>query len=121
MTGPKYARGWTSAVLAAALALGLEGCQGRVKPSPPVKSRDVLLVTIDTLRADAVGAYGAPGSPTPWMDRLAAAGTRFDQAHAQAVLTLPSHASILSSRNPFGHGVRDNAGFRFPASIDTLP
>jgi choline-sulfatase len=80
----------------------------------------VLLITIDTLRADALGAYGNATGATPWMDRLAAGGVRFDSAHAQNVVTLPSHANILSGRYPFVHGVRDNAGFRFPQSMDTL-
>jgi arylsulfatase A-like enzyme/Flp pilus assembly protein TadD len=75
---------------------------------------------VDTLRADAVGAYGKPDAGTPWMDRLAAAGVRFEEAHAHNVVTLPSHANILSGRYPFEHGVRDNAGFRFPAGMDTL-
>ena len=86
--------------------------------TPP---RNVILITIDTLRADAVGAYGASGGVTPLIDRLAAGGTRFESAHAQAVVTLPSHATILSARYPFAHGVRDNTGFRLPAAIETLP
>jgi arylsulfatase A-like enzyme/Tfp pilus assembly protein PilF len=81
---------------------------------------NVLLVTIDTLRADALGAYGDPRAATPWIDRLAAGGVRFGRAHAHNVVTLPSHANILSGRHPFGHGVRDNAGFRFPPGADTL-
>ena len=80
----------------------------------------ILLITIDTLRADAVGAYGGTRAPTPWMDRLAAAGVRFDRARAHNVVTLPSHANILSGRYPFDHGVRDNAGFRMPADVATL-
>ena len=48
------------------------------------------------------------------------AGVRFDRAHAHNVVTLPSHANILSGRYPFVHGVRDNAGFRFPDTVDTL-
>ena len=80
----------------------------------------VLLITIDTLRADAVGAYGDARAATPWMDRLAAGGVRFDAAHAQNVVTLASHANILSGGYPWQHGVRDNAGFRFPAGRDTL-
>ena len=91
-------------------------------PSSSRSSRpDVLLVTIDTLRADALGAYGHAGNPSPTVDRLAAAGARFDLAHAQTPLTLPSHATILSGRYPFAHRVRDNAGFRLPAGIATLP
>jgi arylsulfatase A-like enzyme/Flp pilus assembly protein TadD len=81
---------------------------------------NVLLITIDTLRADAVGAYGQTGGVTPSIDALAAAGARFDNAHAHNVVTLPSHANILSGRLPPEHGVRDNAGFRFPSEIDTL-
>jgi Flp pilus assembly protein TadD len=80
----------------------------------------VLLITIDTLRADALGAYGNKTVSTPWMDRLAREGVRFEQAHAQNVVTLPSHANILSGRYPFDHGIRDNAAFRFPSDRDTL-
>jgi arylsulfatase A-like enzyme/Tfp pilus assembly protein PilF len=81
---------------------------------------DVLLITVDTLRADALGAYGNRRAETPAIDRLAAAGARFDDAHAHNVTTLPSHANILSGTYPTGHGVRDNSGFRFPGSVDTL-
>src|SRR5262249_53777833 len=81
---------------------------------------DVLLVTIDTLRADAVGAYGATTGATPLLDAVAARGVVFRQAHAHDVVTLPSHANILSGRLPFQHGVRDNAGFRFPRDVPTL-
>ena len=77
-------------------------------------------MTVDTLRADALGSYGRVGSETPRMDGLAAAGVRFEFAHAHNVVTLPSHANILSGRYPFDHGVRDNSGFRFPRRIETL-
>ncbi|MGH9346844.1 MAG: sulfatase-like hydrolase/transferase [Vicinamibacterales bacterium] len=92
------------------------------RPGPGVRrdpALNVLLITIDTLRADAVGAYGQSGA-TPWIDRLAAAGVRFDEARAHNVVTLPSHANILSGRLPPDHGVRDNAGFRFPTGPETL-
>jgi choline-sulfatase len=81
---------------------------------------DVLLITVDTLRADALGSYGNPRAATPWMDRLAGEGVRFADAHAHNVVTLPSHVNILSGRLPTDHGVRDNSGFRFPPAIDTL-
>ena len=71
-------------------------------------------ITIDTLRADALGCYGGPAA-TPALDRLAAEGVRFDFAHAHAVVTLPSHASILTGQYPFQHGLRDNSGYRLPA------
>jgi arylsulfatase A-like enzyme len=91
---------------------------------PPAMRREpglnVLLITIDTLRADALGAYGNTTVSTPWLDRLSNGGVRFSRAMAQTVVTLPSHANILSGRYPFRHGVRENSGFRFPADVETL-
>jgi choline-sulfatase len=80
----------------------------------------VLLITVDTLRFDALGGRGRSRSPTPTMDLLADAGARFEAAHAQSVVTLPSHANLLSGRYALEHGVRDNSGFRFPAETPTL-
>ena len=85
----------------------------------PQADRNVLLVTIDTLRADALGSYGGRAA-TPALDGLAAQGARFTFAHAHAVLTLPSHASILTGRYPYEHGVRDNAGYRIAPNETTL-
>ena len=73
--------------------------------------RNVLLITIDTLRADALGAYGGRAI-TPNLDKLATHGARFDFAHSHAVVTLVSHASILTGRYPYEHGIRDNTGYR---------
>ena len=84
----------------------------------PIAGQNVLLITIDTLRADALGAYGGPAA-TPALDRLAADGVRFDFAHAHAVMTLTSHASILTGELPFQHGLRDNSGYRLPADART--
>ena len=94
------------------------GRSGAFEVEPEV-DRNVLLVTIDTLRADALGAYGG-GAATPNLDRLAAEGARFDFAHSHAVVTLPSHASILSGRYPYEHGIRDNTGYRFDQSMPTM-
>ncbi len=80
----------------------------------------MLLITVDTLRADALRAYGHASAVTPWIDQLARDGVRFDRAHAHNVVTLPSHANIMSGLLPTDHGVRDNAGFRFPESADTM-
>ena len=85
----------------------------------PIPGQNVLLITIDTLRADALGSYGGPAA-TPALDRLARDGVRFEFAHAHAVLTLPSHASILTGRYPFRHGIRDNSGYRLPADVPTI-
>ncbi len=81
--------------------------------------QNILLVSIDTLRADALGSYGGRAA-TPNLDRLAREGLRFDFAHAHAVVTLPSHASILTGLLPFQHGVRDNAGYRLAAEVPTM-
>lgn len=81
--------------------------------------QNVLLVTIDTLRADALGAYGGRAA-TPNLDRLAASGARFTFAHAHAVVTLPSHTSILTGQLPYEHGIRDNIGFRVKDATPTL-
>jgi arylsulfatase A-like enzyme/Tfp pilus assembly protein PilF len=120
---------WRRPVVLVALVFGVASIVAaatlhvRRPPAAAVSRRpglDVLLVTIDTLRADAVGAYGATTGATPLLDRLAARGVVFRQAHAHNVVTLPSHSNILSGRLPFQHGVRDNAGFRFPKDTPTL-
>jgi arylsulfatase A-like enzyme/Flp pilus assembly protein TadD len=84
-----------------------------------IPGQNVLLITIDTLRADALGCYGGPAA-TPALDRLAAGGVRFDFAHAHAVTTLASHASILTGTYPFQHGVRDNSGYRLAPRSRTM-
>jgi arylsulfatase A-like enzyme len=85
----------------------------------PDATQNVLLVTIDTLRADAISAYGGPAQ-TPNLDRLASRGARFTFAHSHTVVTLPSHTSILSGLLPYEHGIRDNSGFRVRAGTPTL-
>jgi arylsulfatase A-like enzyme/thioredoxin-like negative regulator of GroEL len=108
---------------AIAAALLLAGAFALLRPRPQARREaglNVLLITVDTLRADSVGAYGNARAQTPWMDRLAAAGVRFERAYAHNVVTLPSHANILSGLTPPRHGIRDNGGFRFPADRDTL-
>lgn len=89
-------------------------------PSATAEGADVLLITIDTLRADAVGFAGNPQASTPTLDRLAAAGRVYTDAHAHNVVTLPSHANILTGMYPWQHGVRDNSGFVLPESAPTL-
>lgn len=75
------------------------------------KGLNVLLITVDTLRADKLGCYGNRDPLTPNIDGLAARGFLFDQAFAHAPTTLPSHASILTGTTPLGHGVHDNSNF----------
>jgi arylsulfatase A-like enzyme/Tfp pilus assembly protein PilF len=84
------------------------------------KGANLLLVTIDTLRADHVGAYGCSTAATPNLDGLAAAGVRFANAGSPVPLTLPAHASILSGLLPPHHGVRLNGAGTFPGTGETL-
>ncbi len=81
---------------------------------------NLLLVTIDTLRADHVGAYGAAFAQTPTLDSLAARGVRFANALSAAPLTGPSHATILTGLLPPQHGVRDNIVFSLDPRHKTL-
>ncbi len=85
----------------------------------PRADQNVLLITIDTLRADALSSYGGRAR-TPNLDRLASSGARFTFAHAHAVVTLPSHTTILTGRLPYEHGMRDNSGFRVKDGTVTL-
>ncbi len=86
----------------------------------PAPSRDIVLITIDTLRADALGFAGNKRAQTPVLDRLASQGRVFTNAHAHNVVTLPSHTNILTGLYPFQHGVRDNTGFKVSAKTATL-
>jgi choline-sulfatase len=98
----------------AALVTAASACRSappRETPAPP----SVLLITIDTLRADRLHA-----GLTPTLDRLAAEGLEFARARAAVPLTLPSHATILSGLLPPHHGVRENATYRFDRSQPTV-
>jgi arylsulfatase A-like enzyme/Flp pilus assembly protein TadD len=108
-----------AALVVAAFALWLRNRPAPVPQFVTAPDQNVLLITIDTLRADALASYGGSAA-TPNLDRLAAGGIRFTFAHAHAVVTLPSHASIMTGRYPYEHGVRDNAGFRLGSEAETL-
>ena len=87
----------------------------------PASSRlNLVLITIDTLRADHVGAYGAPAGVTPALDALAGRGVRFDQVQTAVPLTGPSHATILTGNYPPTHGVRGNVVFTLNDEHPTL-
>ena len=115
----------TQALLLLALAtvagatLYLLRSRGAARPASG-KGRSVLLVTLDTTRADRLGCYGHAGARTPRLDRLAAEGVRFENAFADAPITLPSHASIFTALYPFEHGVRNNGNFRLADRFPTL-
>ena len=87
----------------------------------PAAQGPLILISIDTLRADHLPIYGYRGVRTPAIDALAAGGVVFENAYAHAPQTLPSHVSILSGRLPFEHGVRDNIGFTVRPDETLLP
>lgn len=89
-----------------ALACGLTACRAAAPPARPRPS--VLLVTVDTLRADRLGCYGRAGAETPAMDGLAREGLLFRQAFTSVPLTLPAHATLLTGLEPAAHGLVDN-------------
>jgi arylsulfatase A-like enzyme/Tfp pilus assembly protein PilF len=88
----------------------------RGQTAPP----NVLLITIDTVRADRLGAYGYVKAATPTLDRLAREGVRFADATTQAPLTGPAHAAILTGQYPARMGVRDNATSPIPSGTPTM-
>jgi choline-sulfatase len=108
----------------AVAALAIAGC-GWLRPPMRIESGacrrcNVLLITIDTLRTDRVGAFGSRLGLTPNLDRLAAEGIRFTRAYTSAPLTLPAHASILTASHPPVHGLRANGLFRLGPGVPTL-
>jgi len=90
-------------------------CAGQPRTRP-----NILLITLDTTRADHLGAYGNRRARTPNLDRLAASGVLFERAISAAPLTLPAHASLLTGRYPFTHGVRNNGSFTLGDATPTL-
>ena len=92
------------AALTVILAAGPLGAAAPAKPN-------ILLITVDTLRADHLGCYGSASVRTPAADSLAARGALFTRAFAHAPMTLPSHADIMLGLTPNAHGVHDNSGF----------
>ncbi len=113
-------RGVLRLTIALALLAAAAGCRRDGAPSAaPAERPNVLLVTIDTLRADHLGCYGRQAAMTPTIDALARRGVRFATAVAHAPLTGPSHASILTGRTPLGHGFRNNSGFVLAPAVST--
>jgi choline-sulfatase len=107
---------WSALLL---VALSLAACRGGERvadgdlhfPDAPV-----IVISIDTLRADHLVPFGGSGAATPFIDALAAESVVFDNAWSHAPLTLPAHLSILTGRMPFEHGVRSNIGYAFDSA-----
>jgi arylsulfatase A-like enzyme/tetratricopeptide (TPR) repeat protein len=108
----RAAAGLAAALLLAACARGRE--------VEPFRDASVVLVSIDTLRADHLPAYGYAAGTTPAIDALTREGVVFEDAYSQCPLTLPAHASMFTGLIPPRHGVRDNAGFSLDPSKRTL-
>ena len=121
------ARPWLFALAVAVVAttLILRGRRGAETPAAAPRSRDnLLLITLDTTRADRLGVYGSARARTRHLDRLAAEGVRFETALSPAPITLPAHASMFTGLLPPEHGVRNNGNFylgeRFPTLATVL-
>lgn len=102
-----------TAILALLLCVAGTGCQRITQPN-------ILLITLDTTRADRLGCYGYSRAMTMAIDRLAAEGVLFENVFANAPLTTPSHASILTGLLPPEHGIRINGEGTLPTSVPTV-
>ena len=100
------------AVVAIALVSGTSGCSRETQTAPPAPApsaiRHLVLISVDTLRADFLGAYGRPWDGTPNMDRLAREGVLFEQAFSAAPTTVASHGALFTGKYPDRHGAPHN-------------
>lgn len=93
--------------------------KGRIREKKAI-DLNLLFITIDTMRADRIGAYGCPEAKTPNLDYLAKNGVMFENCYTPVPLTLPSHCSIFTGRYPISHLVRDNGTFFLNEREETL-
>ncbi|MEO7796068.1 MAG: sulfatase-like hydrolase/transferase [Thermoanaerobaculia bacterium] len=125
MPRPTFSRllPYLASVFACAAAFAGEGTQEAVTVDPAVAAAirpNIVLLTLDTTRADHLGSAGWAFASTPNLDALARRGTRFERCDSAVPVTLPSHATILSGLYPPRHGVRDNGTFVLAAAVPTL-
>ena len=103
---------------------GVVGCRSAPAGPPPsaatILPRHVVIVTIDTLRADHLGCYGYANAATPNIDRLAREGAMAVSADAPAPITRPSHISIFTGLYPAQHGIRDNISRALDSDVPTM-
>jgi arylsulfatase A-like enzyme/Tfp pilus assembly protein PilF len=119
--GARAAIGLGPGVALAALAAALVTASGcRARDQAPWPRAPVVLVSIDTLRADRLPLYGYGSGATPHIDALGRESVVFEDAYSHCPLTLPAHASMLTGLLPARHGVRDNAGFTLEPGASTL-
>ncbi len=106
---------------AAALFLFLfKGKEGNLDRLRGDRDHNVLLITVDTLRADRIGCYGFNRVETPTIDLFASRGIQFDRCISQTPLTFPSHTTLFTGTYPLYHGIRDNGGFYVPPELQTM-
>ena len=101
---------------AVAALLCLAACARREPARETYRDAPVIVISIDTLRADHLPAYGYRAVETPNIDRLRRDAILFQNAYSHVPLTLPSHVSMLTGELPQEHGVRNNIGYRFDAA-----
>jgi arylsulfatase A-like enzyme len=101
------------------LAAAAIACGRQEAPEPETRP-SVVVITLDTARADALGTYGQQLPTSPRIDRMAAEGVLFEQVVASAPSTFPSHATIFTGQQPYSHGVRSNSGYRLSEANTTL-
>ena len=122
MNGQSALRVFSAALLVACLASMPSGGEAATTPDPATHKQrpNVLMLSIDTLRADRVSAYGYERNTTPNMDRWIQGGIQFDTARTVEPLTSPALCSMLTSRHPHQHGSTRN-GLRMRPGLDSLP
>ncbi|MBU0756411.1 MAG: sulfatase-like hydrolase/transferase [Planctomycetes bacterium] len=109
------ARQTLNALVVFSLVLCISACSEQTTPP-----KNVILVTLDTVRADHLGCYGYDKGTTPGMDRLAATGVVFENAFTPVPITLPSHTTILTGSHPLQHGIHNNGTFVLEDAAQTL-
>lgn len=106
----------TKGLAALSVIAAIAGCRGAARPAPPPR---VVLVSVDTLRADHLGGYGYGRPTSPGIDGLAREGILFEDVSAPSPWTLPSHASLLTGLYPSRHGLKAHDRY-LPATVPTL-
>jgi arylsulfatase A-like enzyme/Tfp pilus assembly protein PilF len=101
-------------------ALPTASCERLPEPDPEPPPQRIVLISLDTTRADRIGAYGAADAITPTIDALARRGVRFAQAIAPTPMTQPSHATLFTGLDPPAHGLRNNGNFTPRRQLVTL-
>ena len=118
--GFMFRRGRVAALLVMLALLGACKKEGRLADARGDGGTNLLLITLDTTRADRIGAYGDTRAATPTIDRLAREGVRFERAYTAAPLTLPAHVTLMTGREPQAHQVRNNGTYSLRPEETTL-